>query len=39
MTMSKRLYKALTVAWYAVISFAVIVAGVAVGVLVEGGMF
>jgi hypothetical protein len=37
--MSKGLYKALTVAWYVAISFAVIVAAVAAGVLIEGGMF
>ena len=37
--MSKGMYKVLTVAWYAAISFAVIVAGVMVGVLAAGGAF
>lgn len=37
--MSKRAYRALTVAWYAAISFAIIVAITAAGVLIEGGMF
>ena len=36
--MSKRAYRALTVAWYAAISFSVIVAAIAAGVLIEGGM-
>lgn len=36
--MSKKAYRALTVAWYTAISFAVIVIITAVGVLIEGGM-